>query len=92
MMVIPCDGPAYIEEDNKYIFTKTIVPDYTLNNNNQRTACHFLSQVSAWGQCITTYVNTHDNEAGILTKKISSGDKRNCFLFKNCTIFTVSMQ
>ena len=66
MMVIPCDGPSYIEGDNKYVLANTTIPGYALNKKNKHIAYHFLREGYYFGEWRTIYVNTHYNEAYLL--------------------------
>jgi hypothetical protein len=49
---------------------------------NQSIAYHFVWEGVARDEWRTTYVNTHDNEADLLTKLLPSGERRNngCFV------------
>jgi hypothetical protein len=80
MMGIPCEGPVYIEGDNQSVLANTSIPDSTLKKRNQSIAYHFVREGAARDEWRTTYVNTHDNEADLLTKLLPSGDKRKGFV------------
>ncbi len=80
MMGIPCEGPAYIEGDNQSVLANTTIPDSTLKKKNQSIAYHFVREGAARDEWRTTYVNTHDNEADLLTKLLPSGEKRKGFV------------
>ena len=80
MMGIPVEGPAYIEGDNQSILANTTIPDSTLKKKSQSIAYHFLREGAARGEWRTTYVNTHENEADLLTKHPPSGEKRKGFV------------
>ena len=80
MMGIPCEGPAYIEGDNQSVLANTTIPDSTLKKKNQSIAYHFVREGSARDEWRTTYVNTHENEADLLTKLLPSGEKRKGFV------------
>ena len=82
MMGIPVEGPAYIEGDNQYVLANTTIPDSTLNNKSQSIAYHFVREGAARGEWRTTYVNTYENEADLLTKQLPSGENRKVFLRK----------
>ena len=79
-MGIPVDGPAYIEGDNQSVLVNTMIPDSTLKKKSQSIAYHFVREGSACDEWRTTYVNTHDNEADLLTKLLPSGAKRKGFV------------
>ena len=46
-MVIPIEGPAYIEGDNQYILVNTNIPDWTLKKKRQSIAYHFVIEGAA---------------------------------------------
>ena len=75
-MGIPCEGPACIFGDNKSALCDTSVPDSTLKKKSQSIAYHLIREGAARDEWRTAYVNTHDNEADLLTKCLPSGDKR----------------
>ena len=82
MMGIPVEGPAYIEGDNQSVLANTTIPDSTLKKKSQSIAYHFVREGAARDEWRTTYVNTHDNEADLLTKLLPSGEKRRGFVRK----------
>ena len=80
MMGIPCSGPAYIYGDNQSVLANTTIPDSTLKKKSQSIAFHFVREGAARDEWRTAYVNTHDNEADMLTKVLPSGEKRKGFV------------
>jgi hypothetical protein len=80
MMGIPCEGPAYIQGDNQSVLANTTIPDSTLKKKSQSIAYHFVREGAARDEWRTSYVNTHDNEADLLTKQLPSGEKRRGFV------------
>ena len=82
MMGIPCDGPAFISADNQSVLANTSIPDSTLKKKSQSIAYHFVREGAARDEWRTTYVNTHLNEADLLTKQLPSGEKRKGFVRK----------
>ena len=80
MMGIPCNGPAYIFGDNQSVLANTTIPDSTLKKKSQSIAYHFVREGVAQNEWRTTYVNTHENEADLLTKVLPSGEKRKGFV------------
>ena len=80
MMGIPCEFPVDNEGENQSILANATITDSTLKNNNQIFAYHFAREGSVWDKWRTTYVNTHDNEASLLTKQLPSEDKRKGFV------------
>jgi hypothetical protein len=80
MMGIPCEGPAYIFGDNQSVLANTSIPDSTLKKKSQSIAYHLIREGAARDEWRTSYVNTHDNNADLLTKQLPSGDKRKRFV------------
>ena len=80
MMGIPVEGPAYIEGDNQSVLANTTIPDSILKKKSQSIAYHFVREGSARDEWRTTYVNTHHNEADLLTKQLPSGEKQKGFV------------
>ena len=80
MMGIPVEGPTYIYGDNQSVLANTTIPDSTLKKKSQSIAYHFVCEGVASDEWRTSYVNTHDNEADLLTKKIPHGEKRKSFV------------
>ena len=78
-MGIPVEGPAYVFGDNQSVLANTTIPDSTLKKKNQSIAYHFIREGCAHNEWRTTYVNTNDNEADLLTKLLLSGEKRKGF-------------
>ena len=79
MMGIPCEGPAYIQGDNQSVLANTTIPDSTLKKKSQSICYHFVREGVARDEWRTTYINTNDNEADLLTK-ILGGEKRRKFV------------
>ena len=79
MIGIPVNGPAFIEGDNQSVLANTTNPDSTLKKKSQSIAYHFVREGVARDEWRTTYVNTHDNEADLLTKPLPHGEKRKGF-------------
>jgi len=80
MMGIPVDGPAYIYGDNQSVLANTTVPESTLKKKSQSIAYHFVREGAARGEWRTAYINTHLNEADLLTKMLPNGVKRRSFV------------
>ena len=76
MMGIAIDGPTYIFGDNQSVLYNTTIPDSTLKKKAQSICYHYVREGAARGEWRTTYVNTKDNPADLLTKPISSGEMR----------------
>ena len=80
MLGIPCEGPAYIFEDNQSVLCNSTIPDSTLKKKSQSIAYHFVREGSARDEWRTAYINTHSNEADLLTKVLPAGEKRKGFV------------
>ena len=82
MMGISCEDPMFIYGDNQSVLANTTIPDSMLKKKSQSIACHFVQEGAARDEWRTTYVNTYENEADLLTKQLSSGEKRKSFVRK----------
>ena len=80
MMGIPVNGPCYIQGDNQSVLANTTEPGSTLKKKSQSIAYHFVREGVARHEWRTSYINTHDNEADLLTKMLPSGEKRKGFV------------
>ena len=80
MMGIPCELPTYIYGDNQSVLCNASIPDSALKKKSQSIAYHFVREGVARDEWRTAYINTHDNEADLLTKCLPSGDKRKKFV------------
>ena len=74
-MGIPVEGPTCIYGNNQSVLANTTIPDSTLKKKSQNTAYHFVCEGVARDEWRTLYVNTHDNEADLLTKQLPHGEK-----------------
>ena len=79
-MGIPVEGPAFIYGDNQSVLANSTIPDSTLKKKSQSICYHFVREGAARDEWRTTYVNTHDNEADLLTKVLPHGEKRKGFV------------
>ena len=80
MMGIPVEGPTRIYGDNQSVLANTTIPDSTLKKKSQSIAYHFVCEGVARDELRTSYVNTHDNEADLLSKQLPHGEKRKGFV------------
>jgi hypothetical protein len=80
MMGIPVNGPCYICGDNQSVLANATEPGSTLKKKSQSIAYHFVREGVANDEWRTSYVNTHDNEADLLTKPLPAGEKRRGFV------------
>jgi hypothetical protein len=81
-MGIPCEGPAYIHRDNQSVLASCGIPDSILKKKSQSIAYHFIHEGATRDEWRTSYVNTHDNEADLLTNLLPSGVKRKAFVVR----------
>ena len=82
MMGIPVLGPSYILGDNQSVLNNASIPESQLKKKSQSIAYHFIREGVARDEWRVAYVNTHDNEADLLTKLLPHGDKRKRFVRK----------
>ena len=75
-MGIPVEGPTCIYGDNQSVLANTNRPDSTLKKKSQSVVYHFVCEGVARDEWRTSYVNTHENEADLLTKQLPHGEKR----------------
>ena len=80
MMGIPVEEPTCIYGDNQSVLAKTTIPDSTLKKKSESIAYHFVREGVARDEWRASYVNTHDNEADLLTKQLPHGEKRKSFV------------
>ena len=80
IMGIPCEDPTFIYGDNQSVLSNTTIPDSMLKKKSQSIAYHFVQEGAAQDEWRTNYINTHENEADLLTKQLPSGEKRKSFV------------
>ena len=80
MMGIPVNSPAYIFGDNQSVLCNTTMPDSTLKEKTNSICYHLIREGAARDEWQTSDVNTHDNEADLLTKSFPSGENRRGFV------------
>ncbi|CAJ1957768.1 unnamed protein product, partial [Cylindrotheca closterium] len=80
MTGIPVLGPSFIYGDNKLMLANTSIPDSQLKKKSQSIAYHFIREGAAKDKWQTLYVNTHENDADLLTKQLPYGQKRQKFV------------
>src|SRR5688500_16363008 len=80
MMGISCTAPTYVYGDNKSVLYNTTFPDTTHKKKLQSITYHYVGEGAARDEWQTTYINTHDNPADLLTKPLPSGEKRSGFI------------
>ena len=70
---------AFIYGDNQSVLYNTTLPDSALKKKSQSIAYHFVREGVARDEWRTTYINTNDNPADLLTKPLSA-EKRALFI------------
>ena len=80
MMGIPVDEPTFIFGDNKSVLSNSLIPDSVLNKKSNSIGYHFVREGSASDERRTTYVDTGENVADMLTKPLRGGEKRKSFM------------
>jgi hypothetical protein len=79
MMVILCDGSAYILGDNQSVLCNTTTPSSTLKKKCQSIAYHLIREGVARDEWRTGYIRSDDNDSDLLTKKLPAREKRKRF-------------
>ena len=77
MMGIVIAGLCFIYGDNQSVLVNSSVPDSQLKKKSNSITYHFVREGVAKKEWQTTYINTHDNKADMLTKNLPPGVKRN---------------
>ena len=80
MMGIPCTSPSFVFGDNQSVLANTTVPASQLKKKSNSISYHFVREGCARDEWRATYVNTHENPADLMTKPLTSGEKRNAFI------------
>lgn len=76
MMGIPLEHCCFVYGDNKSVLCNTKMPDSTLKKKHHSVAYHFVREGCARDEWRTTYIDTKDNCADILTKNLVNGINR----------------
>ena len=82
MMGIPVNEPTFVYGDNQSVLANTTAPSSQLKKKSNSIAYHFVREGCARNEWRTTYINTLENVADLLTKALPSGEKRNSFIKK----------
>ena len=77
---ISIDTLTYIFGDNKSVLVNTSEPHSQLKKKSSSIAYHFVREGVTKDEWRTTYLNTNFNPADMLTKSLSSGEKRTRFI------------
>ena len=80
MMGIPVEAPIYAYMDNQSVLANATVPESELKKKSQSIAYHFVCEGVVRDEWHMADVNTHDNEADLLTKLLPSGEKTKWFV------------
>ena len=75
MFGIPVEEPSYMYGDNKSEIAVSTRPESTLKKKAHSIAFHFIREVCAADEWLTTYINTLENISDLMTKPLS-GEKR----------------
>ncbi len=70
MMGITVDEPAFVFGDNQSVLANTTDPSSTLKKKSNAIPYHFVREGCARDEWRTTYINTNDNVADLLTKPL----------------------
>ena len=62
-------------EITSLVLANSTMPDSTLKKKSQSIAYHFVLKELPRDEWRTSYVNTHDNEADLLTKQLPHGER-----------------
>ncbi|KAL7544229.1 hypothetical protein ACHAWF_008918 [Thalassiosira exigua] len=99
MMDIPCNEPTFMFGDKQSVLTNTADSTSQLKKKSNSIAYHFVQEGCAKDEWCTTYVNTDENCADLMTKVLSSGSKCNKFIrmLRGCEyvvaeVFTVFLE
>ena len=79
-MGISVDGCSYIFGDNQSVLVNSSAPEFVLKKKSQSIAYHYVCEGAARDEWRMAYVNTHDNEADLLTKVMPACKKRKGFV------------
>ncbi len=71
MMVITVDEPTYVSGDNQSVLAYTIAPGSTLKKKSNVIAYHLVQEGCARDKWRTTYINTDENVADLLTRPLA---------------------
>ncbi len=78
-MGITVDEPVFVFGDNQLVLANTTAPSSMLKKNSNAIVYHFIREGCARDEWRTTYINTNDNVADLLTKPLA-GPKRSKFV------------
>ena len=76
MMGLTCDELTYVYGENQAVLANTSAPASQLKKKSNLIAYHYVHEGCARDEWRTTYVNTHDNTADLVTKSLPSGEKQ----------------
>ena len=76
MMGIQIDGPIYVFGDNKAVLVNSAMPNSVLKKKSNSIAYHFVREGTASDEWSTTYVQSENNIADMLTKPLGAKKRR----------------
>ena len=76
MMGLSVENPCFIYGDNQSVLWNTSVPESTLKKKTASVAYHYVREGVSADSWRTTYINTKENPADILTKNLCAGINR----------------
>jgi hypothetical protein len=79
MMGMTVNKPTFVFGDNQSVLANTTAPASTLKKKSNTIAYHFVQECCARNEWRTTYVNTDNNVADLLTKPLA-GPKQSKFV------------
>ena len=79
IMGIPLDIVTYVYGDNQSVLTNMTAPDSQLKKKSNSIAYHHVCEGIAKDEWRTTYINTNENPAYMMTKSLMLGPKRDTF-------------
>jgi len=77
MMGITVDEPAYVFGDNQLVLANTTAPGSTLKKKSNAITYHFVREGCTRDEWRTTYINTEENVADLLTKPLAGPKQTN---------------
>ena len=79
MMGIRINGPVFVYDDNQFVLVNITGPHFVLKKKSNRIAFHFIREGTARDEWRTAYIESNRNTSDLLTKCLSSGEKRRKF-------------
>ena len=86
-MGVPIEGKMYIYGDNMYMIYNTSRPESVLRNKSNRICYHFVREVVATKELLTSHIPTLKNLSYLLTKFMYVQKRRNLVTGVLCDIY-----